>query len=73
MSTLAHDFGGHIRAFRGRKALSLTECAALLGISASYLSALEHGTRRGTVDLQARAREVFGADWDLLLLEGRSA
>ncbi|HEU4951030.1 MAG TPA: helix-turn-helix domain-containing protein [Holophagaceae bacterium] len=73
MSTRSPDFGGHIRAFRDRKVLSLSECAALLGISASYLSALEHGTRRGTASLQARAREVFGADWDRILLEGRSA
>lgn len=73
MSPLVQEFGAHIRAFRTRKGLSLSECAALLGISASYLSALEHGTRRGTSALQARAQEVFGADWALLLLDGRSA
>lgn len=58
-----HDFGGRIRAFRERKALSLSECAALLGISASYLSALEHGARRATGQILRRAEDIFGHDW----------
>lgn len=63
MSLPTQDFGGRIRAFRERKTLSLSECAALLGISASYLSALEHETRRATPQLCRRAEEIFGPDW----------
>lgn len=63
MSLPTQAFSGRIRAFRDRKTLSLSECAALLGISASYLSALEHGTRRATPQLHRRAEEIFGPDW----------
>jgi transcriptional regulator with XRE-family HTH domain len=40
-------FGARIRALRAARGVSQKEMAAALGVSAAYLSALEHG-RRGT-------------------------
>ena len=37
--------GQKIRAFRAERGLTLTRMAAALGVSAAYLSALEHGKR----------------------------
>ena len=38
-------FGEKLRALRAERGISLTEMAAALGLSAAYLSALEHGRR----------------------------
>lgn len=58
-------FGRELRALRERKGVNLRDMAAALGVSTSYLSALEHG-RRGRPG-RARVHEIcqfFSLVWD---------
>ena len=58
-------FGEKLRALRKEKGVTLTQMAEALGVSAAYLSALEHG-RRGTPS-PARLHEIcgyFNIIWD---------
>lgn len=51
--------GQRIRKLRERKDMSITECAAHLGISRQHLSNIEHGkTEVGLINLQAIASEL---------------
>ncbi len=58
-------FGEKLRALRKEKGVTLSQMAAALGVSAAYLSALEHG-RRGTPSA-ARLHAIcgyFNIIWD---------
>jgi transcriptional regulator with XRE-family HTH domain len=58
-------FGVRLRALRAERGLSLTQMAADLGLSAAYLSALEHGRRpRPTPGLVRQICAYFGLIWD---------
>ena len=70
-------FGARLRALREERGLTLTRMAADLGLSAAYLSALEHGKRaRPTPGLVRQICGYFGIIWDdadeLQLLAKRS-
>ena len=58
-------FGAKIRALRAKKGVSQKEMAAALGVSAAYLSALEHG-RRGAPGwaLVQKIVGYFNVIWD---------
>ncbi len=58
-------FGERLRALRAERGISLKEMAAELGVSAAYLSALEHG-RRGRPGwwLVQRVISYFNIIWD---------
>lgn len=58
-------FGRHIRALRARRGISLQRMAEDLGVSAAYLSALEHGRRgRPTPGLIMQICGYFELIWD---------
>jgi len=58
-------FGARLRALREQRGLTLTRMAADLGLSAAYLSALEHGKRaRPTPGLVRQICGYFGIIWD---------
>lgn len=58
-------FGARLRALREERKLTLTRMAADLGLSAAYLSALEHGKRaRPTPGLVRQICGYFGIIWD---------
>ena len=58
-------FGARIRALRAKKGVSQKEMAAAIGVSAAYLSALEHG-RRGMPNwaLVQKIVGYFNVIWD---------
>jgi transcriptional regulator with XRE-family HTH domain len=58
-------FGERLRALRAERGTSLKAMAAALGVSATYLSALEHG-RRGPPPFHVvqRALAYFNIIWD---------
>lgn len=58
-------FGAKVRALRQERGVTLKEMAAALGVSAAYLSALEHG-KRGvpTWFLVQRIIAYFNVIWD---------
>ena len=58
-------FGARIRELRSRKGVSQKEMATALGVSAAYLSALEHG-RRGipTWPMVQKIIGYFNVIWD---------
>ncbi len=58
-------FGARLRALRAERAMTQSECAARLQISAAYLSALEHGKRGApSPGLVHQVCDVFGLIWD---------
>ncbi|HVJ55509.1 MAG TPA: helix-turn-helix transcriptional regulator [Aliidongia sp.] len=58
-------FGAKLRDLRAARGLTLTQMAADLGLSAAYLSALEHGRRaRPTPGLVRQICAYFGIIWD---------
>lgn len=58
-------FGAKIREMREERGVTLKEMAAALGVSAAYLSALEHGKRgRPTWVLLQRIIGYFNVIWD---------
>jgi len=58
-------FGARIRVLRETRGLTLTRMAEDLGISAAYLSAMEHGKRsRPTPGLVRQICLYFGIIWD---------
>jgi transcriptional regulator with XRE-family HTH domain len=58
-------FGARLRALREERGLTLTRMAADLGLSAAYLSALEHGKRaRPTPGLVRQICGYLGIIWD---------
>jgi transcriptional regulator with XRE-family HTH domain len=58
-------FGAKIREMRQERGVTLKEMAAALGVSAAYLSALEHGKRgRPTWVLLQRIIGYFNVIWD---------
>lgn len=58
-------FGEKIRALRAERGLTLTAMAEALGVSAAYLSALEHGRRgRPSWYLIQRIIAFFNVIWD---------
>jgi transcriptional regulator with XRE-family HTH domain len=58
-------FGAKLRALREARGLTLTRLATDLGLSAAYLSALEHGKRpRPTPGLVRQICGYFGIIWD---------
>jgi transcriptional regulator with XRE-family HTH domain len=58
-------FGARIRAMREARGITLKEMAAAIGVSAAYLSALEHGRRgRPTWYLVQRIIVFFNVIWD---------
>jgi transcriptional regulator with XRE-family HTH domain len=70
-------FGARIRALRDARNITLSQMAGDLGLSAAYLSALEHGRRaRPTPGLVRQICAYFGIIWDdadeLLALAQRS-
>ena len=58
-------FGQRLRALRKEKGVSQADMAAAIGVSAAYLSALEHG-RRGqpSWSLLQKIIQYFGLIWD---------
>jgi transcriptional regulator with XRE-family HTH domain len=58
-------FGAKIRELRAARGVSLTDMADAIGVSASYLSALEHGRRgRPTWSMVQRIIGYFNIIWD---------
>jgi transcriptional regulator with XRE-family HTH domain len=58
-------FGVRLRELRDQRGVSQTQMAADLGLSAAYLSALEHGRRpRPTPGLVRQICAYFGLIWD---------
>jgi transcriptional regulator with XRE-family HTH domain len=58
-------FGARLRHLRDERGLTLTRMAADLGLSAAYLSALEHGKRaRPTPGLVRQICGYLGIIWD---------
>ena len=58
-------FGARLRELRAERGVSQTQMAADLGLSAAYLSALEHGRRpRPTPGLVRQICAYFGLIWD---------
>ena len=58
-------FGTRLRELRAQRGVSQTQMAADLGLSAAYLSALEHGRRpRPTPGLVRQICGYFGLIWD---------
>lgn len=58
-------FGERLRELRAQRGVSQTRMAADLGLSAAYLSALEHGRRpRPTPGLVRQICTYFGLIWD---------
>jgi transcriptional regulator with XRE-family HTH domain len=58
-------FGLHLRALRAERNLPLKDMAAGLGVSAAYLSALEHGQRgRPNRRFVHRVCQYLGIIWD---------
>ena len=58
-------FGKRIRELRVQKQVTMKEMAAALGVSAAYLSALEHGNRgRPSWYLLQRTINYFNIIWD---------
>jgi DNA-binding Xre family transcriptional regulator len=56
-----------IRVWRHHRGLSLGELAARAIVSTSYLSAIEHDKRRGTVDALRRIADALSVDLDDLV------
>jgi transcriptional regulator with XRE-family HTH domain len=58
-------FGAKIRELRAARGITLSEMAEAIGVSASYLSALEHGHRgRPTWSMIQRIIGYFNVIWD---------
>lgn len=58
-------FGERVRALRKERGVALKDMAAALGVTPTYLSALEHGRRgRPTWDLVQRVIQYFNVIWD---------
>ena len=58
-------FGAKLRRLRAERKLQLKEMAAALGVSAAYLSALEHGHRgRPSSGLVQQISAYFNLAWD---------
>ena len=58
-------FGARLRELRLRRGVTLSQMAADLGLSAAYLSAMEHGRRsRPTPGLVRQICGYFGIIWD---------
>ncbi len=57
--------GRHIRMLRSRKGVTQKQMAEELGVSAAWLSALEHGKRgRPSWEFQQRLIQYFNIIWD---------
>ncbi|MGF6173470.1 helix-turn-helix domain-containing protein [Ensifer sp. 4252] len=58
-------FGVAVRALRRKKGVSQKQMAAAIGVSAAYLSALEHGKRGApSFDFLQRVAGYFNVIWD---------
>lgn len=58
-------FGAAVRDLRRRKGVSQKQMAAAIGVSAAYLSALEHGKRGApSFDFLQRVAGYFNVIWD---------
>ncbi len=58
-------FGARVRALRAERRTTQKALAAELGVSAAYLSALEHGRRGAPASgLVHQVCEIFGLIWD---------
>lgn len=58
-------FGAALRELRRRKGVSQKQMAAAIGVSAAYLSALEHGKRGApSFDFLQRVAGYFNVIWD---------
>jgi transcriptional regulator with XRE-family HTH domain len=58
-------FGERVRALRGERHVALKDMAAALGVSAAYLSALEHGHRgRPSPGFVQQVAAFFNLAWD---------
>ncbi|SDP36963.1 transcriptional regulator [Phyllobacterium sp. YR620] len=58
-------FGKKLRDLRGERGISQKEMAKAIGVSAAYLSALEHGNRgQPTWDKLQRIIQYFNIIWD---------
>jgi transcriptional regulator with XRE-family HTH domain len=58
-------FGARLRELRAERGVTLTRMAADLGLSAAYLSALEHGRRsQATPGLVRQICDYFNLIWD---------
>lgn len=60
-------FGMKLRQFRERKGLSLTDFAAMTGLSVSYLTEIEHGKKYPKAEKIARLAESLGRNYDDLV------
>ena len=58
-------FGARVRELRHKRQVTMSQMAAQLGVSAAYLSALEHGKRgRPSFTLVQGVIHVLGVIWD---------
>jgi transcriptional regulator with XRE-family HTH domain len=57
-----------LRTARLRRSLPLTEVAVAVSASPSFLSQVERGRRRGSLDLLSRLAKLYGLSLDLVLL-----
>lgn len=60
-------FGVKLKQFREQAGLSLTDFAALTGLSTSYLTEIEHGKKYPKAEKIARMAEVLGKSYDDLV------
>lgn len=59
------EFGSKIRSLRAKKGVSQAEMASELGVSAAYLSALEHGKKGApSWPMTQKIVHYFGLIWD---------
>lgn len=69
---MAEPIGQLVRQMRGQNGYGLREFARLLGISAAYLSDIEHGRRRLSDDMACRLAphgERDATDWIVLKID----
>jgi transcriptional regulator with XRE-family HTH domain len=60
-------FGMKLRQYREQKELSLTDFAAITGLSVSYLTEIEHGKKYPKAEKIARMAEALGRNYDDLV------
>jgi transcriptional regulator with XRE-family HTH domain len=60
-------FGMKLRQFREQKGLSLTDFAAMTGLSVSYLTEIEHGKKYPKAEKIAKLAESLGRNYDDLV------
>jgi len=68
MSEGEPEFGGELRRLRSAAGLSLRGLAARVHYSKGYLSKIETGSKRATIDVAHRCDQILGVEGELLRL-----